>query len=290
MRCACIDIGSNTTALLVADISDARLTQLATKRHFTKIGDGAGPDGISTEKLAETQFAVSELAAFARTQGAEEICVVATHVVRQASNGEQLAKLVKQHCGLHMEILDGHVEARYSFIGATGGIQGLKRPTIVIDSGGGSTEVSHCQSGGEPQTSTFTVGSAAIQAKYLFDDPPSPEQMTAARDYVEDAFELLAKADGYATALVVGGGASTAKAILGGVIDRAGTDRVLRVVTDHSAARLADHFGIEINRARLLPASLIVLGALSDCLGMELEVSLGGLREGVLLDRFGAVT
>ena len=157
----------------------------------------------------------------------------------------------------------------------------------MIDSGGGSTEVSHCHAGGEPQTSTFTVGSAAIQAKYLIDDPPTADQMTAARDYVEDAFALLAKADGYDTALVVGGGASTAKAILGGVIDRAGTERVLKIVTDHSAASLAEHFGIELNRARLLPASLIVLGALSDHLGMELEVGLGGLREGVLLDRFG---
>src|SRR4051794_18094629 len=240
MRCACIDVGSNTTALLVADVSGARVTQLATKRHFTKIGDGAGPDGISNDKLAAAVEAVAELVEFARRQGVEDVCVVATHVVRQAKNGDQLTKLIEDKIGLHMEILDGHVEARYSFIGATGGIDGLKRPTIVIDSGGGSTEVSHCHIGGEPQTSTFTVGSAAIQSKYLTDDPPTAEQVTAARDYVEDAFALLAKADGYDCALVVGGGASTAKAILGGVIDRAGTERVLKIVTDHSAASLAD--------------------------------------------------
>ena len=125
MRCACIDVGSNTTALLVADVSGRRLTQLSTKRHFTKLGEGAGPDGISDAKIAEAKTAVAELVEFARSQGVEEICVVATHVVRQASNGDQLAKLVEEDLGLHLEILDGHVEARYSFIGATGGIDGL---------------------------------------------------------------------------------------------------------------------------------------------------------------------
>jgi exopolyphosphatase/guanosine-5'-triphosphate,3'-diphosphate pyrophosphatase len=288
MRCACIDVGSNTTALLVAEVSDGSIAQLATMRRFTKLGDGAGPDGISDEKIAEATTAVAELAEYARTHGAQEICVVATHIVRQASNGSVVAERIKDDTGLPVEILDGHDEARFSFIGATGGVAALRRPTIVIDSGGGSTEVSHCQLGGEPQTATFTVGSAAIQSRYLLDDPPTAEQLAEARDYVEQAFALLAAADGYETALVVGGGASTAQAILGGVIDRAGTERVLAKVTSHSSAELADHFNIELNRARLLPASLIVLGALSDHLGLELEVGRGGLREGVLLDRFGS--
>ena len=287
MRCACIDVGSNTTALLVAELDGCSLTQLATRRRFTLIGEGAGPAGISDSKIAEAEAAVTDLLAFAREQQAERICVVATHVVREAANGAELARRVERVVGLPVEILDGHAEARFSFIGATGGINGLRRPTIVIDAGGGSTEVTHCLPGGEPRTASFTVGSAAIQAKYLHDDPPSDAQLAAARDYVEQSFSLLAAADGYDTALVVGGGASTAQAILGGVIDRAGADRVLATATKQNAAQLAERFVIEIHRARLLPASLIVLGALSDHLGLELEVGRGGLREGVLIDRYG---
>ncbi|MGH2907613.1 MAG: hypothetical protein ACRDKI_12710 [Solirubrobacterales bacterium] len=288
MRCACIDVGSNTTALLVADLDADGLVAVATRRRFTLIGDGAGPDGIIDAKIDEAEAAAHDLAEYARETGAEQICAVATHVVREAPNGDAVAERIGARLGLPVEVLDGHTEARFSFIGATGGMHRVRRPTVVIDSGGGSTEVTHCAPGGEPTTATFAVGSAAIQARFLPDDPPTDAQLATARDYVEQAFADLAPVAERPLALVVGGGASTAQAILGGVIDRAGTDRVLAHVTAQPAEQLAQKFGIEFNRARLLPASLLVLGSLADHLGVELEVGRGGLREGVLIDRYGA--
>lgn len=286
-RRACIDVGSNTTALLVADVVDGELTPVGTRRRFTLIGEGAGPDGISEKKLVAAEAAVIELVEFAESleTSLDQIHLIATHVVREAPNGSELCDRVEKVTGIPLEIIDGHAEARFSFIGATGGLDRVKRATVVIDAGGGSTEVSCCTAGGEPVTSSFGIGSAGLQRQFLAGDPPTAQELIDARAYADSVFAELDLAHDCDVALAVGGGASTAQKLLGGVIDQSGIDRVLKLCTETPSAELADHFELEPNRARLLPAGLIILGALSEKLGLELEVGRGGLREGVLLDR-----
>jgi len=287
LRAACIDIGSNTIALLVADLDGESLRPVTTRRRFALLGEGAGPQGLAEAKLDAGERFVAELAEFAREAGADAICVVATHVVREAANGGELAARVERRTGLTVEIIDGHTEARYSCLGATGGLERLRRSTIVIDAGGGSTEVT-CARPGEPlKTASYPVGSAAIQRLLMPDDPPDAAQLEAVWRYADNALAELAEIKEFETALVVGGGASTARGILGGLIDRPGAERVLGQIAGLPAELVAERFGIELTRARLLPASLIVLATLADKLGLQLEVGLGGLREGVLIDRYG---
>lgn len=285
-RCACIDVGSNTTALLVADVTHDSIAAVGTRRVFTMLGAETGPTGISEDKIAEVVLAVEELLGYAQSLDCEHVELIATHVVREAHNGHELEAKVLEATGHTLEVIDGHQEARYSFIGATGGLARLRGTTVVIDAGGGSTEVSHCAPGGEPVTASFAIGSATLQQQFIASDPPLPEEITRAREHADRQFDRLEFPDACKLALVVGGGASTARQLTGGVLDEPGIARVLALTTSMSSAELSERFNIAANRARLLPAGLTILEALVERLGLGLEVGMGGLREGVLIDRY----
>jgi exopolyphosphatase/pppGpp-phosphohydrolase len=156
----------------------------------------------------------------------------------------------------------------------------------VIDAGGGSTEVSFCSPGTDPVTASFKIGSATLQTEFFSADPPTPLEITRAREYADKQFDQLEFPEDCAQALAVGGGASTARQLTGGVLDKPGIARVLALTTSMSSFELSEQFDLALNRARLLPAGLTILDALVERLGTGLEVGLGGLREGVLLDRY----
>lgn len=284
IRCACIDVGSNTTALLVADVSGDGLRAIDTRRHFTMLGEHLGPAGFPEEKISEVVDAVQDLLARARELGAERCELIATQAVREAPNGPALAEAVERAAGQPLELISGNQEARYSFLGAVGGMQRVKELTAVVDVGGGSTEISWCEPGGVLSTVSFAIGSARLQREFFHSDPPSADELRAAHDHVESVLSALAMPSPK-RALAVGGGATTAKQLAGGILDGASVARVQELVAAEPSAGLAEHFNLHPDRARLLPAGLAILGTLSELLGSALEVGLGGLREGVLIDR-----
>lgn len=289
-RCACVDVGSNTTALLVADVSDVGLTPIATERHFTLLGETPPGELIQEAKILAVEAAVADLVETAREHDTTSIELIATHIVREAANGADLCSRVEQRVGIPLRMIDGHTEARYSCIGATGGLSRIRHTTVVIDAGGGSTEISVCRPGADPITASFQIGSARLHREYLFDDPPTPEQLTAARAHTVDVFNDFETPDDVAMVLAVGGGATTAQKLMGGVIDPDGVRRVMQLCLASPAADLAASLGLEPQRAALLPASLVVLGVLAEKLGVTLEVGRGGMREGALLALYEATS
>jgi exopolyphosphatase/guanosine-5'-triphosphate,3'-diphosphate pyrophosphatase len=288
-RAACIDVGSNTTALLVADVSPEGLIAVETRRVFTMLGSDASPSGISAAKIDEVISAIKDLLALAESHGgADNLELVATHVVREAHNGHELAAAVLEATGHRLEMVDGHEEARFSFIGATGGLDRLRGTTVAIDAGGGSTEIAVCEPGGQPWTASVHIGSALIAREYLTSDPPTAEQTSAAIAAAGAAFDEIELPTRPYLALVVGGGASTASQLSGGVLDAGSIARVLQITNKLSSAELAERHRLDANRAKLLPAGLSILSALVERLGVGLEVGRGGLREGLLIDRHAA--
>ena len=144
MRRACIDIGSNTTRLLVADCDGATLIECRQERVFTLIGRSIDSSGaIPVEKLIEVVDAVVAQHASARELGAIDVRCVATAGIRRAANGDALVRLIDEACdGLELEILSGAEEARLAFIGAAWGVgAGTEAGLGVVDAGGGSSEL-----------------------------------------------------------------------------------------------------------------------------------------------------
>jgi exopolyphosphatase / guanosine-5'-triphosphate,3'-diphosphate pyrophosphatase len=284
--CACIDIGSNTTRLLVADAGDGELRELMTQRAFTRIGKCLGAGGsIPAVKIAETADVVATQARVAREIGAEQIVTVATAAIRDAPNREELLDAIGGVDGIRLEVLTGEEEARLSFVGATRTLLSPADGTIaVIDVGGGSSEIAIGEADGAMAWSeSFRIGSGFLADAYLRSDPPSARELEQVRRHVAGTFEGLAPppAD---SAVAVGGTATSLRRLLGAELVHETLERGIRVLCTTPIAEVAARFELDRERIRLLPAGILVLEAISDLLQLPLRIARGGLREGVLLE------
>ena len=286
MICACIDIGSNTTRLLVADAGKGELRELVTQRAFTRIGRSLNSGGaIPAEKIAETAEVVRTQAAVAREVGAEQIIAVATAAIRNAPNRDELQSAVEQAGGMELGVLSGEEEARLSFVGATRTLLAPAEGTIaVIDVGGGSSEIAIGEPDGEMTWSaSFRIGSGFLADAYLRSDPPSVDELQKVRRHVAGTFEGLEPppAD---SAVAVGGTATSLRRLLGAELVHETLERGIRVLSTTLIEDVATRFELDRERVRLLPAGILVLEAVSDLLTLPLRIARGGLREGVLLE------
>jgi len=284
---ACIDIGSNTTRLLVASRDGPGLRELVAERAFTRIGASCESDGrIPAETIGLTATVVGGQLRSARAAGAGEIVAVATAAIRDAPNRDELLEAVQRETGLEPRVLSGQEEARLSFLGATRGLaRGASAPVVaVIDVGGGSTELAIGVPGHEPGFwASLRIGSSVIAAAHLHSDPPAPAELEAARSAASAAFEDLG-APPAVGALAVGGTATSLHRIAGHELDPASLQRALETLGSASSAAVAARFELDPERVRLLPGGILVLAAASGCLGVTPSIADGGLREGVLLE------
>jgi exopolyphosphatase / guanosine-5'-triphosphate,3'-diphosphate pyrophosphatase len=284
--CACIDIGSNTTRLLVADAGNGELRELVTQRAFTRIGKSLNSGGaIPAEKIAETAEVVRTQAAVAREVGAEQIIAVATAAIRNAPNRDELQSAVEQAGGMELGVLSSEEEARLSFVGATRTLLAPAEGTIaVIDVGGGSSEIAIGEPDGEMTWSaSFRIGSGFLADAYLRSDPPSVDELQKVRRHVAGTFEGLEPppAD---SAVAVGGTATSLRRLLGAELVHETLERGIRVLSTTLIEDVATRFELDRERVRMLPAGILVLEAVSDLLALPLRIARGGLREGVLLE------
>jgi exopolyphosphatase / guanosine-5'-triphosphate,3'-diphosphate pyrophosphatase len=284
--CGCIDIGSNTTRLLVAEAETGSLRELMTDRAFTRIGRAARKDGAIPEaKIEETVEVVLRQARAARELGASEIVAVATAAIRSASNSEALCDAVEKAIGQPLQILAGDEEARLSFVGAARTLATPPAGTMaVVDVGGGSTEIAIGSADGAVEWSeSFGIGSGFLADSYLRSDPPSISELQAVRDHVTGVFEGL-ETPRAETAVAVGGTATSLRRLVGAELAHETLERGVRVLSLTSIEEVAQRFELDPERVRLLPAGILVLEAISDALGLPLRIARGGLREGVILE------
>jgi len=289
VRAACIDIGSNTTRLLVADYVDGALVEVHQERVFTRIGNGLAASGaIADEKIEEVVAVVRGQLAVARDSGAAEIRGVATAAIRTAANGALLVEAIAAGTGLAVEIVSGEDEARLAFRGAAAmldseSLSGSDR-LGVLDVGGGSCEV---VVGTAPDRvewwASVAIGSGSLTDHCLHNDPPTSAELDAGRREIAAALAGLAPpCPGLAVA--VGGSATSLGRVAGPVLNAPALEHALAVLTGESAAAVAERFLIDPQRARLLPAGLLILQGASRLLETTITVGRGGIREGVLLE------
>ena len=285
MPCACVDIGSNTTRLLVAERApDGALRELRARRDFTLIGKACGEDGrIPDEKLAEVADVVEDQVREARKLGARHVEIVATAAIREAPNRADLATAIGERCGLLLRVLSGADEARLCFAGATRGLAPGSR-VAVVDVGGGSTEIAIGEPGGEVEWfATLPVGSSTLARRHLESDPPTRAQVDSLRDALRHDLAGL-EPPACERAVAVGGSATSLRRLTGGALDRVSLERAVERLLAAPSAQLARDTGLVEERIRLLPAGLLVLYAVGERLDLPMEVVNGGLREGVLLE------
>ncbi len=284
--CAAIDIGSNTTRLLVAEPVDGQLKKVMEQRAYTRIGKAVDKKGaVTAEKVEEVGDVVGTQVRLAQELGAEEIRAVATAAIREASNGEAVAEAIGRAAGVPIEILPEEEEGRLSFIGATKTLGHPAEGSIgVVDIGGGSTEVIlGTVSEGVQSVRSWPVGSGNLAEELIGSDPPSAAEIRRIRDRIDDIFEGV-ELERPAQAVAVGGSATSLRRLVGAVLEYETLERGIRVLCGDPAADVARRFELDPTRVRILPTGVLLLEKVSDLLGQPLQIGKGGLREGVILD------
>jgi exopolyphosphatase / guanosine-5'-triphosphate,3'-diphosphate pyrophosphatase len=286
VRLSCVDIGSNTTRLLVAEIDDDGVwRELMTQRAYTLIGKRAEKDGTIPKKvLQNTAEVVSTQVRLAREMGADDITIVATAAVRGAPNKDKLLDTILDRTDLPVRVLSGHEEAQLAFVGATKRLGAPAEGTIVvIDVGGGSTEIAiGTVDDGSTWDATFRVGSGMLTEAYVTNDPPGVGDLDTIRKHVSGVFEGLELPE-IDKAVAVGGTATSLRRLVGAELSHETLERGLRILAESPATEVAERFDLAPERVELLPAGMLVLEELSDLIALPLSIGNGGLREGVIL-------
>jgi exopolyphosphatase/guanosine-5'-triphosphate,3'-diphosphate pyrophosphatase len=287
MLCAAIDIGSNTTRLLVAEPGGGQLRKVMEQRAYTRINKATRDSGeIPPEKVDEVAEVVATQVRLARELGAKTIRSVATAAIREASNGKAVARKIGDESGVPVDILSDEEEGRLSFVGAT---KTLGHPVEgrvgVVDVGGGSTEIIlGTVPGGVREVRSWRVGSGVLADEMIASDPPSAAEIRKVRDRIDDIFAGV-EVEQPAQAVAVGGSATSLRRLVGAVLEYETLERGIRVLCGDPAAEVARRFELDPERVRILATGVLLLEKLSELLGQPLQIGKGGLREGVILDQ-----
>lgn len=150
MRVAVVDLGTNSTRLLVADARDGVLEELERRTTVTRLGEGVDATGrLDAAAIERVHAALTEYRRVIDALGAERVAAVATSAVRDADNGEEFRASLRERFGIDARTIPGDEEAALTFAGATAGRPGGQGPLLVLDIGGGSTEFVTGVAGGE---------------------------------------------------------------------------------------------------------------------------------------------
>jgi exopolyphosphatase/guanosine-5'-triphosphate,3'-diphosphate pyrophosphatase len=285
MLCGAIDIGSNTTRLLVAEPEEGQLRKVMEQRAYTRIGKGASKNGkITAEKVAEVADVVRTQVRLAQEMGAETVKTVATAAIREAKNRDKVVKEIEETAGVEVDVLDEEEEGRFAFIGATKSLgHPIDGTVAVVDVGGGSSEVIYgTVPDGVTEVKSFKIGSGSLAEDHLDSDPPSASEIRALRDHIADFFEEV-ELDHPDQAVAVGGSATSLRTLVGAVLEYETLERAVRVLSSDEIYEVAKRFELDPRRVTLLPAGVLLLERFSQMLGQPLQIGKGGLREGIIL-------
>jgi exopolyphosphatase/guanosine-5'-triphosphate,3'-diphosphate pyrophosphatase len=215
-RVAVVDIGTNSTRLLVADVSGRSVSELQRESIVTRLGEGVDATGaLGDEPQARVFAALDRFASAIEEHGADTRVVVMTSAVRDASNGAEFAEIVHSRYGLSGGTLSGDEEARLSFLGATAG-RTESAPLLVIDIGGGSTEMIVGSGGAVDFHVSTQVGVVRHSERHLRSDPPTADELAALADDARGVIEAAVPNDvraGVGSAVAVAGTATQCAAV-----------------------------------------------------------------------------
>ncbi|HYO03565.1 MAG TPA: Ppx/GppA phosphatase family protein [Mycobacterium sp.] len=191
-RVAAIDCGTNSIRLLIADVTDGRLTDVHREMRIVRLGEGVDATGSFAEAaLARTRAALADYAALLQTHSVPTVRMVATSATRDAANRDEFFAMTADVLGAAVpgavaEVITGTEEAELSFRGAVGELDSAAAPFVVVDLGGGSTEVVLGSSADVDASYSANIGCVRLTERCLKSDPPTAAEIADARAVVRD--------------------------------------------------------------------------------------------------------
>ena len=184
MRVAVIDMGTNSTRLLVADVEDGRVREVARDSTVTRLGRGVDTSGqLANEAIEDVCAVVARYIGVYEELGADRVDAVATSAVRDADNREMFLAELRERFAIDARILDGATEARLTYLGAWADRHAQER-TLVVDIGGGSTELVVGEGREVSAYASLQVGTVRHTERHIAHDPPIAAELEALADDV----------------------------------------------------------------------------------------------------------
>ncbi len=310
-RVAAIDCGTNSIRLLVADVSTNAdgthaLRDLHREQRVVRLGRGVDATGVlAPEALERTRVALIDYVKVLRRKGTERVRMVATSATRDARNRDDFFGMVRDTLGVDAEVISGDEEASLSFVGAVGDLDPDDGPFVVVDVGGGSTElVVGAIEDGRPvvhAARSVDIGSVRLTERCLAGDPPSADEAAQAREVatgiLDGAFAAVPVA-GVRTWVGVAGTITTLSAVAQKLseydpdavhlsrLSRDDLHRVAAQLLGSSRAERSAHGGIHPGRIDVIGGGALIVdvlaGELHDRAGItELVVSEHDILDGI---------
>jgi exopolyphosphatase / guanosine-5'-triphosphate,3'-diphosphate pyrophosphatase len=299
-----LDMGTNSTRVLVAEPRDGTLHILDRRQTITRLGQDVNATGrLADEAVERTLACLRDYREILDRHGVERIRAAATSAARDAANRDEFFDAVEDTIGVRPELLSGTEEGRMSFLGATGDLDHALGPFVVVDIGGGSTEFIVGTDAVEGVISV-DVGCVRLTEKFLEHDPPLPEELTASISltdaYLED---VVREVPGVAEARTLVGVAGTITTVAAVELGLATYDRdaihhfrlthdaaedVFRTLATEPRAQRIHNPGLEEARADVIVGGCCVLVALFRRFGFdEMIVSEADILDGLALSLVG---
>jgi len=297
---AAIDIGTNTTLLLVAANDGQSLKILESQQQMPRLGAGVDESKVLSKKAMKRVIAsLKEFLKIVNNKYPEvdNIFVTATSAVRDANNRATFIDLVEQETGLQIQLLSGDEEAQYTFLGAQSMLDDIAGPKMIIDIGGGSTEIAY----GDEQLQdrySYDMGCVRFTERFLKDDPSTNTQIEKCRGAIksvlaEYGFDItdqttLVGVAGTVTSLAfidLGLSAYDPKALSGHIITKDGLKEHIERFSDYNSNRIEQEYPTVMKgRGDIFMTGLFILDEFMNIYGFkELITSTGGIRHGAIL-------
>jgi exopolyphosphatase/guanosine-5'-triphosphate,3'-diphosphate pyrophosphatase len=286
MRVAAVDLGTNSTRLLVADVDGGRVEEVARQSEITRLGEGVDERRkLLPLPVARVRNVLSDYRREAERLGAERVLTIGTSAVRDAENGEAFLGEIEWSYGFATRLVTGDEEAELTLRGVATG-RPLDEGTLVLDVGGGSTELTTTS-----ERTSIDVGSVRLTERHLRSDPPAPGALAAAAREVRDLLPVLEPT----TAIGVAGTITTLATLeLGGYdhdrvhgyqLSRAAAERQLERLAALPLAERRELPGLEPERAPVIVGGALIVCNVLDRYGLQgLEVSERDLLHGAALE------
>ncbi len=315
-RVAVVDLGTNSTRLLVAEVRDGRVDGIDRRTEITRLGEGVDASGCLGDAAMERVYeAVEGFRPVMDELGVGRRVGVATSAVRDAENGDELRTGLYERFAVEVRTISGDEEARLTFRGATSPRTvagpaastvelGEERPTLVVDIGGGSTELVIGRPGEEPSFHVSTrAGSVRQTERHLHDDPPPQEQVSALSVEVQATLEEAVPADlrrEAAEAIAVGGTATSLAAVDqelepydpsrvdGYELELGACEQILAMLAAKTLEARREVAGLHPGRAPTIVAGAVILVEAMRAFGLDaVRVSEADLLHGAALEAAG---
>jgi len=301
-RYAAIDIGSQTIRLLIADCDNEVLYPLERARETVRLGSGMQTNALLPHRIEHAAACIQRFCARARAHNVQEILAVATACVRQARNRLDFTSRVRQSSGITPAIISGQQEAELSRAGVQAAIPGEAGDSVIIDIGGGSTELSFISSGQFMTSLSLPMGVIAPAEQFIHTDPPANAEIEAIHTWAGALIaahreQLPLPKSGIPPVIIATAGTATSLAAMdlklldyipsrinGHVLSRMAINALLHTMLTLSAAQRATLPGLEPGRsAVIIPGTLILLQLLEYFNSTSCAISDAGLLEGIVI-------